>query len=92
MCNQNFQQNITYINDETKNNFKSIDIKIVSDNRNFWKNIKPFLSEKHKKIGNLSRKDDIISKDKHIADIFNNKVAHMIRRLPIMKRINIQKC
>ena len=33
--------------------YRSIDIKIVRDNRNFWKNIKPFFSEKHKKLSKV---------------------------------------
>ena len=54
--------------------YRSIDIKIGSDNRNIWKNIKPFFSEKHKKLSKviLVGKDGIISKDTHIAEIFNN--------------------
>ena len=80
-----------------KKYYRSIDIKIVSDNRNFWKNIKPFFSEKHKKLSKviLVEKYDIISKHKHIAEIFNNfflESGTHDKTSAIMKRINIQKC
>ena len=71
--------------------YRSIDIKIVTTDI-FGKIFN--YSQKHTKLSKvmLIEKDDIISKDKHIAEEFNNffflKVTHVIRRV---KMINIQK-
>ena len=57
-----------------KNNFcSSLDTKVVTDNRTFWKTAKPLLSEqvtKHSKI-NLVEDDKIISRDDQIAKNFS---------------------
>ena len=52
-----------------KNFYSNLDTKFVTDNRVFWKTVKPFLSEKvtkHSKI-NLAEDDKTISRDEHIA-------------------------
>ena len=53
--------------------YQSINIKMLSDSRNFWKNIKPFFSEKQKQLSKpiLVEKNEIVSNDKDIAEIFN---------------------
>ena len=46
---------------------------MLSDSRNFWKNIKPFFSEKQKQLSKpiLVEENEIVSNDKDIAEIFN---------------------
>ena len=53
--------------------YQNLNIKILSDNRNFWKNIKPFFSEKQKQLSKaiLVENDEIVSNDKDITGIFN---------------------
>ena len=53
--------------------YQSINIKMLSHSRNFWKNIKPFFSEKQKQLSKpiLVEKNEIVSNDKDITEIFN---------------------
>ena len=50
---------------ERKNYYNSLDIKNITDNKQFWKTIKPFLSEKIKTTSKIKLKDQdkIISSD-----------------------------
>ena len=61
-----------------KNFYSSLDTKVATDNRTFWKTVKPLLSEKvtkHSKI-NLVEDDKIISRDnqitKKVSEYFTN--------------------
>ena len=54
--------------------YRKIDIKKLNDNRKFWENIRPFFSEKQKKINTIvlvENNNDIISDVKNIAETFN---------------------
>ena len=46
----------------------------MTENRNFWKTVKPFLSEKSKKASKITliENEKIVSEDKKIAKIFND--------------------
>ena len=46
---------------ERKNYYNSLDIKNITDNKQFWKTIKPFLSEKIKTTSKIKLKDKIKS-------------------------------
>ena len=65
---------VSLLRNEKKNFIEgSLDTKVVTDNRTFWKTVKPFLSEKvtkHSKI-NLVEDDKIISCDNQIAKKFS---------------------
>ena len=54
---------------ERKNYYNSLDIKNITDNKQFWKTIKPFLSEKIKTTSKIKLKDQdkIISNDDKVA-------------------------
>ena len=56
-----------------KKNFFSLDTIVVTDNRIFWKTVKPFLSESITKHSNISLTEDekIISGDNRIAKKFS---------------------
>ena len=59
---------------ERKSFFESIDSSKITDNKTFWKNIRPFFSEKRKtvnKITLLNENEDIRSNDKVVADEIN---------------------
>ena len=58
---------------EKKNFYSSLDTKVVTDNRTFWKTVKPLLSEKVTKYSkiNLVEDDKIISPDDQIAKKFS---------------------
>ena len=64
---------VSLLRNEKKNFYSSLDTKVVTDNRTFWKTVKPLLSEKvtkHSKI-NLVEDDKIISRDDQIAKKFS---------------------
>ena len=54
--------------------YENIEMRNISDNKKFWKTIKPFFSDKSitsEKITSIE-KGEIISKDSRIAEIMNN--------------------
>ena len=54
--------------------YNSLDTKLVTDNKKFWKTVKPLFSENHfsnNKI-TLVEGDEIISTDKEVAEKFNS--------------------
>ena len=59
---------------EKRNFYRNLDISQVTDNKLFWKTVKPFISDKNK--GNskitLIEDDKIVSKDKEVAETLNN--------------------
>ena len=62
-----------------------MDINLVTDNRKFWKTVKPLFSEKHfsnNKI-TLLEGEEIISNDQEIAEIFNAYFANIVENLDI---------
>ena len=75
---------------EKKKFYNSIDIKNITDNRLFWKTVKPFFSEKshhyEKKI--LIENENIISNDKIIAEIFNEYFSNIVKDLNIPELAN----
>ena len=54
--------------------YHNLDMRRVNDSRKFWKIVKPFFSEKQKKLTKiiLLENDIITSNDKEIAEIFND--------------------
>ena len=57
-----------------KEYFSKLNIKEISDNKKFWKIVKPFFSDKGLNSGKmlLSENDQIISDGSSIAEIMNN--------------------
>ena len=55
--------------------YHNIDIRRVTDSRKFWNVVKPFFSEKQKKLTKIilheNENDTVTSNDKEIAEIFN---------------------
>ena len=57
-----------------KKNFANINISFITDNKKFWKTVKPLFSDNipHKETINLAVNDKILSDDQVVADTFNN--------------------
>ena len=57
-----------------KSFYKSLDEKQVSDNKVFWKNVKPFFSDKGVNSSNITlvEKDSILVNENKIPNIINN--------------------
>ena len=64
---------VSLLRNEKKNFYGNLDTKVVIDNRTFWKNVKPILSEKVTKQSkiNLVEDDKIISHYEQIAKKFS---------------------
>ena len=77
-CTGLFRKNI-------KSFYNNLDTKFVTDNRKFWKTVKPLFSDKHfsnNKI-TLLEGEEIISNDKEIAEIFNDHFANIVDNLNV---------
>ena len=76
---------VNLLRKEKKNYFNNIDLKRITDNKQFWKTIKPFFSDKH----NISRKitliedDEIISNDIKVAETMNDFFINSVKKLNI---------
>ena len=73
---------------ERKNYYTSLDIKNITDNKQFWKTIKPFLSEKIKTTSKIKLKDPdkIISNDDKVAEEFSTFFENAVKSLNIKPR------
>ena len=70
---------------EKKYFYNNLDTKLVTDNRKFWKTVKPLFSDKHfsnNKI-TLLEGEEIISNDQQIAEIFNVYFANIVENLDV---------
>ena len=68
-----------------KDYFENLHIKNVTDNKQFWKTVKPFLSDKNKvddKI-TLVENSEIVTDNHKIADIFNEYFSMIVPNLNI---------
>ena len=70
---------------EKKTFYNNLDPKKVTDNKLFWKTVKPFLSDKgsSKEKITLSENDQIITEEKQIAEIFNEFFTNAVKNLDI---------
>ena len=65
--------------------YGNLNEKEVTDNRNFWKTVKPFLSDKcpsNEKVI-LVEEDEIISKDSEVAEVLNTFFSNIVSNLNI---------
>jgi len=74
------------LNRKTKKDFyNKLDVKKITDNKQFWKTVKPFFSNKtvnSEKI-TLIENDEVISDDQEIANKFSNFYASVVENLGI---------
>ena len=76
---------VNLLRKEKKKYFDNIDVSLITDNKQFWKTIKPLFSDKHnisKKI-NLIECDEIISDDNKVAEIMNVFFSNAVEKLCI---------
>ena len=77
---------------ERKSFFESIDSSKITDNKTFWKNIQPFFSKKRKTVNKVTLVDeneDILSKDKVVADEINSFFKNATKKLGITENTYI---
>ena len=72
---------------ERKKFYSQLDIKNITDNKLFWKTMKPFLREKCTYVSKISLvyDDNVISDDQELADTFNNFFEHAVDNLEIQE-------
>ena len=72
---------------ERKKFYSQLDIKNITDNKLFWKTMKPFLSDKCTYASKISlvHNDNVISDDQELADIFNNFLEQALDNLGIQE-------
>ena len=72
---------------ERKKFYSQLDIKNITDNKLFWKTMKPFLSEKCTYASKISliHNDNVISDDQELAYTFNNFFEHAVDNLGIQE-------
>ena len=75
---------------ERKEFYSQLDIKNITDNKLFWKTMKPFLSDKCTYASQVSLvHNNIISDDQELADIFNNFFEQAVDNLEYQNDHNI---
>ena len=71
-----------------KEYFNSLNIKQVSDNKLFWKSVKPFFSDKGSNSSKITvEENNIISDEEEIANIMNNYFINVTRTLNLKKQL-----
>ena len=70
---------------EKKSYYSNLDMNLITDNRKFWKTIKPLFSEKHFSSNKiiLLDGDEIISNDADVARKFNSFFSNVVNNLNI---------
>ena len=73
---EHFKKHNNYCNrwykKERKKYYSNINLQNITENKLFWKTVKPFLTDKGTNINNITliEKDEIISNDVDVADTF----------------------
>ena len=60
---------VSFLRKEKKEFYGNLNVNVLTENRTFWKTVKPFLAEKSKKVSKTTLIEDnqIISQGKQIA-------------------------
>ena len=66
--------------------YNNLDLKLITDNKKFWKTVKPLFSEQH--FGNnkitLLDGDEIISEDAEVVEKFNKYFSNVVKNLKVV--------
>ena len=70
-----------------KRHFNSLNVNDITENKKFWKTIKPFFSEKNKTTNNiiLSENNQAVREDKAICQIFNTYFTNVTKCLKLQQ-------
>ena len=76
-----------------KHFFANINISSITDNKKFWKTVKPLFSDKisHKETINLVENDTVLRDDQVVADTFNNYFKNIVKNLLTLTNKNFHK-
>ena len=70
---------------EKKRYYNNLDINLITDNKKFWRTVKPLFSDKHFSSNKITllEGDEIISSDQEVAETFNSFFANVVENLDI---------
>ena len=92
-CNYKRQRNrcLSILRKTKKEYFNSLNIKQVSDNKLFWKSVKPFFSDKTSNSSKITllEENNIISDEEEIASIMNNYFINVTKTLNLKKQLGV---
>ena len=68
-----------------KTYYENLDEKNVTDNKKFWKTVKPYLSDKSVKCDkiNLNENGELLKSESETAEVFNNLFSNIVKNLKI---------
>ena len=69
----------------SKNYFNNLSVRNITDNKQFWKTVKPFFSNKvaeNEKI-TLIEEDKVVSEDKEVAETFKSYFETLVKKLGV---------
>ena len=74
-----------------KTYYENLDEKNVTDNKRFWKTVKPYLSDKSVKCGkiNLNENGELLKSESETAEVFNNFFSNIVKNLKIPEYKNL---
>ena len=76
---------VNLLRKEKRKYYKNLDLKVINDNKTFWKTMKPLFSDKHTNSRNITLIDGekIISNDTEVAEIVNGFFYDTVSKLGI---------
>ena len=76
---------VNLLKKEKRRYYKNLDLKVINDNKKFWKTTKPLFSDKHTNSRNITLIDgeNIISNDTEVAEIMNGFFSDAVSTLGI---------
>ena len=88
---------VTLLRKAKEQYFSNLEPKLITDNKIFWKSVKPLFSDKVtvKEIINLTENGEILSSDTDIADTFNDYFSSVVQNLNIPREnsmLNMDLC
>ena len=87
---------VNLLREAKKQYFSNLEPKLITDNKKFWKSVKPLFSDKItvKEIINLTENGELLSSDTDIADTFNDYFSSVVQNLNIPREnfINTDLC
>ena len=71
--------------------YENLDEKNVTDNKKFWKTVKPYLSDKSVKCDkiNLNENGELLKSESETAEVFNNFFSNIVKNIKIPEYKNL---
>ena len=82
---------VTLIKNAKKSFYENLDPKLITDNKTFWKQVKPFFSDRtpHCSSYTLLERNEIVNDDTACAEIFNNFFSQAVHNLNIDRQLHV---